>query len=451
MADIQMLLSDRSVSQLPLADAGQYMARDEKLKGFYVLVGRRSRRYMVKGDLRHDGKRAATIKVSVGDAAEISASKARTIATGYLSEIRQGRHPKPDDVRPASVVAEAVAETSTSGEQSSQGPTLREAWQAYKAALIKKERAPKTIRDYEDHVGRHFKRWADEPIKALADDPGKVSRRHDAITTKSGPYAANGAMRTLRAIYNHAWKNNKKVLPRDNPVDTVDWNKEHRRNTAMGVKDLPAWFGELVGVENPLRREFHLLTLLSASRPGALKAAKPEHLDLQRRVLLIPAPKGGEDRAFDIPLSRQMICSLMRVIRFGRFLHPLESRTWLFPAFSKSGHLSETKEDRADLAKWGNDLRQTFRTMATVAKVPSVDAKLLMNHAIPGVNEGYITRDKILEDHLRAQQQAISDVVFGAIAADTAKPGRLRDWFGPRSTREAIEMAIAEGAKQKAA
>lgn len=90
--------------------------------------------------------------------------------------------------------------------------------------------------------------------------------------------------------------------------------------------------------------------------------------------------------------------------------------------------------------------------MATVAKVPSVDAKLLMNHAIPGVNEGYITRDKILEDHLRAQQQAISDVVFGAIAADIAKPGRLQDWFAPRSTREAIEAAIAEGAaKQKKA
>ena len=50
-------------------------------------------------------------------------------------------------------------------------------------------------------------------------------------------------------------------------------------------------------------------------------------------------------------MSRQMICSLMRVIRYGRFLHPLESQSWLSPAFSKSGHLSETKEDRADLSK----------------------------------------------------------------------------------------------------
>jgi hypothetical protein len=44
--------------------------------------------------------------------------------------------------------------------------------------------------------------------------------------------------------------------------------------------------------------------------------------------------------------------------------------------------------------------------------VSEVDAKLLMNHAIPGVNSGYITRHKLLEDHLRAQQQAISDVIM---------------------------------------
>jgi hypothetical protein len=219
----------------------------------------------------------------------------------------------------------------------------------------------------------------------------------------------------------------------------VDWNKEHRRNTAMGVKDLPDWFAELAVLENPIRREFHLLTLLSASRPTALKASKVEHLDLERRVLHIPGPKGGEDRAFDIPLSRQMICSLMRVIRLGRAAHPFEAQTWLFPAESASGHIAESKEDREDLSKWGNDLRQTFRTLATVAKVSSVDAKLLMNHAIPGVNEGYITREKIVEDHLRAQQQAFSDVIFRSIRADLDKPGALRDWLGPRGARKTIE------------
>src|SRR5262245_27379560 len=91
---------------------------------------------------------------------------------------------------------------------------------------------------------------------------------------------------------------------------------------------------------------------------------------------------------------------------------------------------AEQKEDRSTLSKWGNDLRQTFRTVATVAGVSEFDAKLLMNHAIPGVNAGYITRHKLLEDHLRTQQQAISSAVFAALETPLSHPAAMRDWLG---------------------
>lgn len=51
-------------------------------------------------------------------------------------------------------------------------------------------------------------------------------------------------------------------------------------------------------------------------------------------------------------------------------------------------------------------------------------------HAIPGVNAGYICRDKLLEDHLRAQQQAISNTMFDALGDLIAKHGALRSWLG---------------------
>lgn len=444
MENIHVNLNDRTVGQIQFAPSGQYLAHDEKLKGFYLLVGKKSRRYMVKGRLRAPGKSPLTVKVSVGDATEITAAKARVIAAGYLSEIKQGRHPKPDDVRSESLVAEVVAETAAVEAATADGPTLLEAWEEYKAALIKKERSARTIRGYEDHVTQLFKTWNDTPLKELADDPAKVKRRHSAITEANGPYAANGAMRTLSAIYNYAYLNHRKVLPRDNPVEVVDFNKEHRRNTSMGLTDLPGWFGEMARIENPIRREFHLFTLLSSSRPAALKAAKPEHLHLDRRVLHIPGPKGGSDRAFDIPLSRPMIACLMRAMRFSRSIHPEQARQWIFAAASKSGHISETKEDRKDLSKWGNDLRQTHRTLAVVARVPRVDAKLLMNHSLGGdVNDGYITRDKLVEDHLRAQQQAISDVVFRPVREEMTKHGPLRDWLGPRGARNTLKTAAA--------
>ncbi|WP_353015463.1 hypothetical protein [Mesorhizobium sp. M1060] len=133
-----------------------------------------------------------------------------------------------------------------------------------------------------------------------------------------------------------------------------------------------------------------------------------EHVDFRARVLHIPRPKGGEVKAFDIPLSNAMIRCLVRVLRIGRALYAKQSREWLFPAGSKSGHVIEHKEKRSDLSKWGNDLRQTFRTIAQAAGVAELDVHLLMNHSIPGVNAGYITRNKLLSDHLRQQQESIS-------------------------------------------
>ena len=88
-------------------------------------------------------------------------------------------------------------------------------------------------------------------------------------------------MRTLRAIYNHARKTNKK-LPSDNPADAVDWNEEKRRDTGMGAGDLNGWFSELALLENPVRREFHLFMLLSGSRPTALQGVKPDRMRLPK-------------------------------------------------------------------------------------------------------------------------------------------------------------------------
>jgi hypothetical protein len=109
-------------------------------------------------------------------------------------------------------------------------------------------------------------------------DPAKVVTKHDDITKENGPYIANGSMRTLRAIYNHARKANKS-LPADNPVNAIDWNGEKRRDTGMGTSDLKGWFAELAALDSPIRREFHLFTLLSGCRPTALQGIQPSHVN----------------------------------------------------------------------------------------------------------------------------------------------------------------------------
>lgn len=424
MPDMRIALTEKAIALLPPAKEGQYKVRDSELKGFYVLVGKRHRTYMVQADLRRNGKRVSSIKVSVGDVIDLPLREAKTIAKAYLLEISRGRHPKAPK-QPKEISGSNV--------------TLRQAWDRYlESHLQRKGRAEQTIRDYRDHVGRLLAKWLDTPLASLADNPAAVADMHDQISKANGRIIANNSMRTLRAIYNHSRKRHRD-MPAYNPTDAVDWNPQVRRNTAMGLPDLPAWFDQLRKLNNPIRREYHLFTLLSGSRPTALKEAKPEHLDARRRVLHIPRPKGGAKRAFDIPLSREMMLSLIRAIRLGRIMYPMQAGAWIFPSESEEGHLCEQKESRNRLAKWGNDLRQTYRTLAAAAGVSEIDARLLMNHAIQGVNAGYITRHKLLEDHLRFQQQAISTLIFSQL--DSEGTAHQAKWW--RYTRGAlIEQAI---------
>lgn len=420
----KVLLTDAAVARLPLAMNGQYKVRDTEQAGFFVLVGKRSRTYMAAGEFWREGHREFTATAKLGLAEHLSARDARKKAKDAVGKIARGE-------RPGEEGAPRRGEL-----------TLREAWERYKEAhLIRKNRGPRTVKGYQDHMDQHFADWLDRPLARLGRNPQLVTERHDKVSREAGPYAANGCMRTLRAVYNHAAKSHLD-LPR-NPVVAVDWNVETRRDTGMGEAELPAWFAELRAVANPIRREFHLLLLLSGSRPDALKKARLEHLDLRRRLLHLPKPKGGAKKAFDIPLSRPMVRSLLRVIRAGRMLHPEQAEFWLFPADSAAGHLTEHKEERDVLSKWGNELRQSYRTLAQPAGVSELDVHLLMNHSLAGVNANYITRHRLLENHLREAQGKISTVVINAAAPSRSRASNpVADWL--RSGRLPVDAAPIE-------
>ncbi len=361
MTDLSLPLTDKNVAALPHTPGAQYKARDTELKGFFVVVGVRSKSFFVQGDLRQGHQRVRSVRVKVCKVGELSTREARAKAKALLGSIATGVDPS------EKVHSEARPKV---GEV----PTLRQAWERYKEShLARKKRSDKTIRNYADHVERLFKDWLDTSLAEIGGEPRLVADRHEAITKANGPAIANGAMRSLRAIYNHARKTCRQIPP-ENPIFAVDWNPEARRDTGMGVRDLPAWFEQLAAIQNPVRREFHLLTLLSGCRPEALKGVPLTDLRLTDRILHIGAPKGGEAKAFDIPLSRAMLESIFRLLRLSAVIYPEASKTWLFPSDAPSGHMEEHKEDRVKvLSHWGNDLRQSYRTLGQVAEVSDVD------------------------------------------------------------------------------
>jgi integrase len=401
MAKKNILLTDKTIAKLPLSDGAAYYVRDAELVGFMVIVGKRSKTFAVQGEFWRDGAREFSVRTKLGEFGDIATREARSKAKEALGSIARGERPGEEaKIKPGSI-------------------TLRRAWERYRDDhMIRKGRDAGTIENYRDHMERLFADWLDKPLGRLGRQPSLVADRHNKISKENGRYIANGAMRSLRAVYNHARKTNLD-LPPVNPVTAIDWNVEERRNTGMGTGQMAPWFVELSGLTNPIRREFHLLTLLSGSRPTALKNVRIEDIDLRNRLLHIPKPKGGVKKAFDIPLSRPMIRCILRAMRAARILHADQALVWLFPADSETGHLVEHKEERDVLSKWGNDLRQSYRTLAQAAGVSELDIHLLMNHSLPGVNAGYITRDSLLQDHLRKQQERISKVIIDSAKGKT--------------------------------
>jgi hypothetical protein len=141
-----------------------------------------------------------------------------------------------------------------------------------------------------------------------------------------------------------------------------------------------------------------------------------------------------------------MIHCIIRAIRWGRIMYPDQGKSWLFPADSEPGHLVEHKEERNVLSKWGNDLRQSYRTLAQAAGVSELDIHLLMNHSLPGVNAGYITRDRLLRDHLRQQQQRISGLVVDG--PEVKRGPSLVRWLGSAKGTE-IASQLEQGVQSE--
>lgn len=394
-------LTNKLVRALPPARSGQYVVRDDgkgAVAGLFVVVGTRTKTFTVQCDVRSLGERK-TIRKAIGRAEDWDVDEARKEAKATLGSLQTGAH-------------RAVPKRGAL--------TLGTAWNRYQAHLDRRvaagERSQRTVDGYRDSIERLLKGWLDTPLRDLSEGALLVAKRHEELTREHGAYAANHAMRALRAVYNHAKKRQlDRGLPSENPTAAVEYNTEKRRDTGMARDELAGWHRQLRKLANPIRQEFQLFQLLSGSRPGALARAQWKHLDVGRRVLHFPDPKGGPRKAFDMPLSRAMLRCLWRARHWGRRLYPVHARTYIFAADTATGCIHEKKEKRSRLSKFNGDLRQTYRTAAQAVGLPDMDIHLLMNHSLGGVNAGYITRGALL-DHLLGQQERISRYLVEAMS-----------------------------------
>jgi integrase len=155
-------------------------------------------------------------------------------------------------------------------------------------------------------------------------------------------------------------------------------------------------------------------------RRGASVEARIEHFDEERGCLRVPKPKGGERRAFNLPLSGALMDLVRRRIEENRITHP--DSPWLFPSDSASGHVAEVRADALG-GLVGHALQHVYATLALEAGVPIAELKFLLNHAVSsgGVTMGYLHPSL---EHLRGWQEKATTRVLSTIGISSG-PGSI--------------------------
>lgn len=401
IAATRLLLTDAAVQRLPFSEGKPRILRDTKIPGFHLWVGKATKTFRYQYELpRQSGRRGQTQIEVLGEHPHVEVAQVRA----RVLEL-QARRARGEAIRQPGDIAPIVTPL-----------TFAEAWALYRAAITKEGRSLRTIADYQDKFHRHLKDWHSKPLASLTRED--ATKAHTAITERasklragqkyaSGKYAANGCMRFARAVWNFA-KDELETpgLPERNPFRAGKlFHKEKARKIGMSPEDLPGWWAQVQALENPIRREMHLFTLLSGLRKTDILTAQWLNMNWAKPNLRLPSPKGGDERAFELPLSQAMVDCLRRVKELGATFFPKESKTWIFP--TDGGHIAEVKEDgRLKVSHTGHALRHSFRTLAGAAGIDRLRTKILMNHALDrDVTDSYANVPALFTSLMEAQEK----------------------------------------------
>lgn len=381
-------LTQSLVNSLAVTTKPQELFWDTELTGLGVLVNRTGLKTYV---VQRANKRRKLDRVDL-----LTLAQARQRAIELMADMGRGIDPK--------VVRRQEAEAEKRSKV--KGTTLRTALNSYLTA--RKTLRPTTRHDYEKILERYCPDWMDRPLANLL--PEDVAKRHVKICadvklgktrgkrrdgeprTKNrlakGESAANGTMRVLRAVWNHAKV--ARLVEGENPVSALShsraWYKEPRRDTVIPAEGLPAFVAAVRALRSENSRDQILLMLYTGLRVNEVCTLRWEHVDLKARMLRIPEERTKAGRTLDLPLSDAVTKLLAARERVG---------PWVFPG--TKGHAEEPKAALAIVEKatghhiTSHDLRRTFITVANSCRLTENEIKGLVNHSLGNdVTAGYI-------------------------------------------------------------
>lgn len=384
-------------------DGNGFIVRDTKVVGLLVAVNKTSKTYKVQRDLWRGqrGRRQLikTVRQTIGSTEELALDDARAKAEEIIRKIKQGVDPNQPENKPKA-----------------EGWTVDALFNEYAADLRQRERSERTVEAILAGRDRYLGDWKRLPLTQLT--RSMVRAKHQQLTSERGKVTANRVMRDFRAAYNLALRviDDPDQLP-DNPVKAVTFNKERRKNAVIMPDDLADWWGKIQALPSPLRRIMHELGLYSGLRPGTLVSLRREWVDLKAGAIRIPKMKSG--RSFDLPLSEDMVGLVVRAMSLSNMLFP--GAPWLFPTRAqkdnekrgiRKGQVIATQvwRERSLPSDTGHILRHTYRTIAQRISLDKIEARLLLDHAVPGIDGVYIHEKALFDKLLIAQERMSAEI-----------------------------------------
>jgi integrase len=387
-------LTEAFIKGLPLEETS-YVVRDAKVTGLLVAVNKASKSYKVQRDLWRGqrGRRTLvkTVRHTLGTTDELTLEQARLKAEDVIRQIKLGIDPN-----------EPLAA------QKAEGWTVEILFEEYAADMRTRECSERTIADTLDRRDRYLGDWRALPLTKLTRT--MVRAKHQELTETRGKTTANHVMRDLRAAYNLALRivDDPDLIP-DNPVKAVTFNKVRASNRVLMPDELADWWERIQTLPNPLRRTMHELGIYSGLRPGTLVSLQRAWLRLDDRAISIPKMKRGHP--FDLPLSAHMVDVVRRALELSQMLYP--GAPWLFPTRSAADRAvicTQVWREKALPSETGHILRHTYRTLAQRIGLDKIEARLLLDHTVPGIDGVYI-HEKALFDRLLVAQEKMSAAI----------------------------------------
>lgn len=315
-------------------------------------------------------------KSLVGHYPEISPDTARKIAKTIMSELELGIDRRKEKVKKRNE------------------PIYSEIWKEYRKFLVdnankKPKTAEKNISQY-DSLYNCYEKFHKLQLSEITTE--KLVKFHRYYSIDKGKKAnANNILRQIRACFNYAQVDYNPAISRK-----IKYNPKVKRKKYLRANDFQAFVNATLQDESRDYRDVFLLCLFTSARIGTIMSMEWKDVKFEYGIWE-PVTKSSDDEQDTMPIG---LNDRALKILITRDKYNTDKSKWVFPATSKSGHLSQPQKafkrilDSAGLEGYTpHDLRRTAISLFAQASATDQELLTLSGNKTLDTKDVYAQRD----------------------------------------------------------